>query len=420
LIVQIGYAELEKGPYMIYPGVNTQMQVLWQLTSAPTCTIGWGTTLSYSDGSAQVDSYGDYYQYSYTITGLTPGTKYYYYVDTGSDYQTGSFTAAPADSAMDVKFFAYGDTRTYPAKHNIVAGQMINTYTMDPDFQTLALLSGDWVDTTSEDDWTNEFFPTDQPNLVQFKKDVPISGCRGNHEGGGGRFSKYWPYPYVSDLYWSFDYGPLHVVVLDQYVDYTSGSAQYNWLVNDLATSTKEWKVIVLHSPGWSAGAHGNNGTVKSTIHPLCLQYGVAIIFGGHNHFYARCDVDGIQHITTGAGGAPLAIVDQEAEYLVVGESTRHHCEITITGYQLDCVARRNDGTIVDSFTIQHTPPAAPDPATNPNPVILAGMPVHMPHRTMYILGQTRRLTPENLQVIRRRQRMTPAYSLRTQLITGL
>ncbi|MHC4882911.1 MAG: fibronectin type III domain-containing protein [Planctomycetota bacterium] len=81
-IVQIGYAELEKGPYLIYPGVNTQMQVLWQLTSAPTCTIGWGTTLSYSDGSAQVNDYGNDNQYSCTITGLTPGTKYYY---TGPD-----------------------------------------------------------------------------------------------------------------------------------------------------------------------------------------------------------------------------------------------------------------------------------------------------------------------------------------------
>ena len=116
------HAAVEKGPYLIYEGNNTQMTVLWQLTASPTCTIGWGTTLSYTDGSAQVNDYGADSQYSYTITGLTPGTKYYYYVDTGSENQTGSFTAAPADSATDLKFIAYGDTRTNAGNQNTVAG----------------------------------------------------------------------------------------------------------------------------------------------------------------------------------------------------------------------------------------------------------------------------------------------------------
>ncbi|MHC4906095.1 MAG: metallophosphoesterase family protein, partial [Planctomycetota bacterium] len=233
---------------------------------------------------------------------------------------------------------------------------MIDTYTLDPDFQTIALLSGDWIGTDTEADWTNIFFPTNQPNLVQFKKDVPISGCRGNHEGGGAVFAKYYPFPYESAFYFSFDYGPLHVAVVDQYTTYTSGSAQYNWLVNDLANSTKEWKVIVLHQPGWSAaGGHANDVTVQNTIQPLCLQYGVDIIFGGHNHYYSRHDVDGVQHITTGGGGAPLRTPDMGSDYLVVAESVLHHCEITISGNQLDLDARRGNGSILDSFTLLHS-----------------------------------------------------------------
>jgi len=58
-------------------------------------------------------------------------------------------------------------------------------------------------------------------------------------------------------LYWSFDYGPIHFVMLDAYTSYGAGSPQYNWLKADLAASTKTWKIIAIHEPGWSAGGGG-------------------------------------------------------------------------------------------------------------------------------------------------------------------
>ena len=77
-------AAVRKGPYMIYEGTNTEMTVLWQLDSTQTCTIEWGETTSY--GSSDTSSeYGGDHQHAYTITGLTPGVKYYYQVvDVGS------------------------------------------------------------------------------------------------------------------------------------------------------------------------------------------------------------------------------------------------------------------------------------------------------------------------------------------------
>jgi hypothetical protein len=137
---------------------------------------------------------------------------------------------------------------------------------------------------------------------------IPHMGVRGNHEGGATYWKRYWPQPYQpGGLYFSFDYGPMHVVMLDQYTSYNAGSTQYNWLRDDLAASTKKWKFIVLHEPGWSAGGgHGNNTTVQRDIQPLAEQYGVAIIFGGHNHYYARATVNGVQHLTVGGAALPL------------------------------------------------------------------------------------------------------------------
>jgi hypothetical protein len=370
----VANAAMRKGPYLLYPGSNDEMMVLWQLDTTQTCTLEWGEDTTYSSGSVQTTEFGADHQHEHVITNLTPGVKYYYRV-TESVSHTGSFTAAPVDVDVgNVKFLAYGDTRTQANRHDEVAGGMISAYTTDPDCQTITLLSGDWTNNDSENDWTTQFFPRDRSNLLEFQANMPINGCIGNHEGAGNNFLKYWPYPYVSGFYWSFDYGPVHIAVLDQYHSggYAPASAQHIWLENDLATTTKEWKFIVLHQPGWGAGTHANTAAVQNYIQPLCETYGVDFVIAGHNHNYARAVVNGVQHITTGGGGAPLYAVDLGMPYIVAGESTYHFCKIDIQGYDLYFEAVRTNGTLIDSVFIQHDVPVPPGQATNPNPSDLA------------------------------------------------
>ncbi|KKK50104.1 hypothetical protein LCGC14_3128360, partial [marine sediment metagenome] len=95
--------------------------------------------------------------------------------------------------------------------------------------------------------------------------------------------------------------------------------------------------------------------------------YGVDIVFGGDNHYYSRHDVNGVQHITTGGGGAPLYTPSSSAEYQVAYSKSFHHCEITIADDQMTVLARKNDGTVLDTKVITHVPdivPPTPDPAT--------------------------------------------------------
>jgi hypothetical protein len=366
-------AAVLKGPYLIYDGLdNTQMTVLWQLDGNQQCTIRWGPTQSY--GSSDVTSaYGDN-QYSYTISGLTPGAKYYYQVDSVG---SGSFYAAPANNATSVKFLAYGDTRTYPADQDAVCAEMINTYTnIDSGSQTICLHVGDWVSNGNiEENWADEFFDPAYSNINRFQSEVALNGCVGNHEFSGGTlFDKYFPYPYAtgSNFYWSFEYGPAYIAIVDQYTtSYISGSAQYNWLKYELANTTKEWKFIVLHEPGFSAGGgHVNDVPVQENIQPLCLAYGVDIVFAGHNHYYARCDVAGVQHITTGGGGAPVYPPNTNYPYVVAAEDSHHFCEIDIQDKQLSFTAHRTDGSIIDAFDITHSDP---EPTEN---LAIADLPV--------------------------------------------
>ncbi len=81
-----------KGPYLLFEGSNTSMSILWQTSVNESNVISWGTDTTYSMGQATVGTYNSAYQHKYTITGLTPGTKYYYNVDG----HAGSFRTAPA------------------------------------------------------------------------------------------------------------------------------------------------------------------------------------------------------------------------------------------------------------------------------------------------------------------------------------
>jgi hypothetical protein len=365
-------ANVRKGPYLIYPGNNTQMTVLWQLDAAAGCSIAWGVDTNYSTGSANTSEYGSDHQHKYNITGLTPGVKYYYRVTIGSNNYTGNFYAAPADDAASVKFLMYGDTRTHINSNNTVCGRMITAYTNDPACQTMVLHAGDWVSSDSESTWTSEWYNYSYSYLATVTANTPFMGCIGNHETTGTGISvwlKYHPYNFYTPgrCYYSFDYGPVHVAVIDQYTTYSSGT-QYNWLVSDLSNSSKPYKFIVLHEPAWTAdGSHGNNSTVQTYIQPLCEDNGVQVVLGGHNHYYARAVRNGVHHLTSGGGGADLYDPSQQ-DYIVTYTKALNYQKVVISGDTGTVTSYDSSGNVIDEFPIYSSAPQPPGQAANPNP----------------------------------------------------
>ncbi len=352
---------VRKAPYLIYTSDNTEMQVLWQLDGTRTCHIAWGTDSLSAMGSANTFEYGSDHQHSHTITNLRPGTKYYYRVYMGGEIHAGSFRAAPPENAGKVKFLAYGDTRTYPADHDSVAAGIVATYTEDPALQSFILCVGDLVENGNlEWHWDNQFFDPVYTNIQEMLSSLPYQACMGNHENAGVLFQKYFPYPFVDGRYWSFDYGPAHFTVVDQY---PLGDEQLAWIEGDLASTEKPWKFIYFHEPGWSAGGgHGNDPDVQEYIQPLCEEYGVAIVFAGHNHYYARAVVNEVQHVTTGGGGAPLRDPDPSYPYVVYAEKTLHFCTVEIAGDSLRFSAIRPDGSLVEEVMIYKSVPTLAEP----------------------------------------------------------
>ncbi|MBI5444529.1 MAG: metallophosphoesterase family protein [Deltaproteobacteria bacterium] len=357
------FAGVLKKPYLLYEGQNTTMTVLWQDDAVETTnTLSWGTDTGYGAGSATVPESGPDHQHRYQISGLRPGTRYYYRVADGATvYGMGSFLTAPDENARSAKFLAFGDTRSTPLVLEAVVREMRKVYAADPAFQGLSIHSGDWVSSDAESAWTSQWFNRN-PETVRFLAEQPVSGVKGNHENVSGfskYFPKYYPFPYarpgrnprdpqaLNNLYWSFDYGPVHFTVVDQYSPYAPGSAQYEWVVKDLATTSKPWKILIFHEPPWSAGTHPNNVETQEVFDPLIRKYGVDVVYSGHNHYYARAQfvegdrtsvpgrpdsiVPGVVYLTNGGGGAPPSEVDlsNEGRYRHVRTGLSEHGYMT-------------------------------------------------------------------------------------------
>jgi len=344
-----------KGPYLIYSENNTNVKIVWQLMVSfaqpeETCKIEWGTDDTYGH-IAEVTENGsgpDEHIYSYTITGLTPGTNYKYriFMANGTKTENGkvvslhqqdafyeaSFNTPPADSATSLKFFAYGDVRgnflnNYSIDaHEAVATAMVNYFReVDPGFQTVTIVSGDLNFLGGDEThWDAQLFNPQNYNSQQNYAKALLANtffisAMGNHDtysGGTTLFVKYFDYPYVTanpavdGTYWSFDYGPAHFAMVDQYVAYDAASAQFSWLAEDLAGSTKNWNFIVFHEPAYSAGGHEGKTSVKNLIDDLFADnpaIDIDMVIAGHNHHYLRAvDSHGLQHIVAGGGGAEL------------------------------------------------------------------------------------------------------------------
>ncbi|KAL8486773.1 hypothetical protein ACS0TY_023458 [Phlomoides rotata] len=96
-----------------------------------------------------------------------------------------------------------------------------------------------------------------------------------------------------TNLYYSFDAGGIHFVMLGAYVDYNQNGAQYAWLERDLKKvdrSRTPWLVATWHPPWYNSySSHYQEfECMRLQMEALLYQYRVDIVFSGHVHAYER------------------------------------------------------------------------------------------------------------------------------------
>jgi len=354
LAVDYSIAEINRGPYLS-DATKISIVISWETRDASGSVVEYATDAQYTASGGvydrQSEDQNDVKRHSIKLKGLTPSTKYYYRVVSGSDVGEDNTFHTAVEWFEPYTLVAYGDTRSNPNDHQAVVNRIIEH---EPD---LVIHSGDIVENGNVLSQWDVFFDT----AKDLMKNVPLYPTLGNHErnaqnyydlfyppAGGGKENKQW---------YSFDYGNAHIVCLDS--DVRSSSAQLAWLEDDLArvAGRVQWIFVNFHHPPFSSGSHGSEYATMPKWIDAFEQYGVDIVFNGHDHHYERSLNNDIWYIVTGGGGAPLRAVNQKpnpAEQFYA-ETVLHFCKLQIDQGHLAFEMIRADGTVGDFMTIEET-----------------------------------------------------------------
>ena len=337
-------ASLTRGPYL-QSVTQDGVTVVWETDAPGDSRVDYGPTAAYGFG---VNSTIPVTHHALTLAGLTPYAAVHYRVSTnGQPLGNDSvFRTAAAPTQTTFSFAAFGDTRTGHAAHSRVVSSVVS---LAPDF---VLHTGDMVENgLAPDQWTT-FFDIERDLMRQ----APWYGVLGNHEQNSPLYFEAFHLP-GNEHWYSFDYANAHFIGLEivHSASYAPGSEQMLWLQNDLAQSRQPWKVVFFHIPPYSSGEHGGNPQVRAALEPLFIQYGVDLVFNGHDHDYERSAAGSIVYIVTGGGGAPLYARVNSNPASVYFTSTYHSVLVTVMGSMLHATAVRSDGVAFDGFSLVKT-----------------------------------------------------------------
>ncbi|MGK0205216.1 MAG: hypothetical protein ACI9S9_004304 [Planctomycetota bacterium] len=349
------------GPYLLLPGVE-QMTVVIDHNLPITAELVYG--IEGEDGEQRVAHAAVQRHHVFTLSGLQPGTRYWYEVRTGTQLASGkrSFRTLPA-KPDSYQVIVLGDVRSLPQRWHAVS-QRIFQQEQDALF---VIGTGDYpADGSKYALWRKQFFEPAR-NLLASK---PMWPAIGNHEmtrrhddltrPEASRYFSLFELP-GNERWYRVDYHLMTLLVLDSNSRLSPEHEQYQWLRQQLRTERKRFTLVAFHHAPFSSGPHAAihpDATPKEWpldegrrfLVPLFEMYGVDVVLNGHDHLYERSEKDGIPYIVTGGGGAPLYKINSAPNpYQLVAKSTNHYVRLDVSKDGIDLNAIDTIGTVIDS-----------------------------------------------------------------------
>jgi len=146
------------------------------------------------------------------------------------------------------------------------------------------------------DDWQRFFDPV--------ASQLPIMTNAGNHEmtnepGFVAFKTRFGAMPYLpafedsANLFYSFEVGAMHVIVLSSFSDYSAGSVQTFFLESDLKKVNRTrtpWLFVGFHAPLYNSNKQHflQKEEMRVAYEPLLLAYRVNAVLVGHVHAFQR------------------------------------------------------------------------------------------------------------------------------------
>ncbi len=368
----IGKLHFNAGPYL-HLATQTSINITWETSMPTTAVVAYGKTLPL-DQEVAIDDMQTIHEI--TLEGLEPATSYYYEIrvkgvleETEQYMPSGTLTFATAVEEEDAfSFVAFGDTEARPHINDRMSKWV---WEERPNF---VINLGDLTDGGQEDhkfQWNYEYFQ----GMTQLNSRIPVFPVAGNGESDLYWYKKYHKLP-NGEAYYTFQYGNAEFFMLNsnEKDQLKPGGEQYQWLEDQLKTSTAKWKFACHHHAAYSSdendygntweGASSDLGDLKvRELVQLYEKYEVDIVFYGHLHEYERTwplkgmkvsPENGVVYLVAGGAGGNLEDFTPTRSFFTTKLYRGHHyCKIDIFDNQLYFKMYDMNGAMKDYMEIR-------------------------------------------------------------------
>lgn len=347
IIFENSYAKILMQPYLQAVTENS-IYVMVESDKKNDVTVLYGSDSKYGKENktefyVKTEYRKNTYVHRIKLSGLEPSTVYHYRVISDNDTSNDASFRTAARPGTSFRFACMGDCRSNPDIHSQIAKKI---KAENPYF---SLYGGDICFSSEYFVWKEEFFIPAERDLIS---SVPFFNAVGNHEGWRQNTKAFQQSPEKENKpYYSFDYGDVHILILNTEQSAKEGSEQWNFVKKDLESTMKKWKVVCFHKPAYCAGGHGDNTEMQIMSHKLFVPNKVDIVVTGHTHIYQHNLVDGIHHFVLAGGGAPLYNF-KTADYVVKSAKEYHYAIVDVTPNNLRMIVYDLKGNELDKLEL--------------------------------------------------------------------
>lgn len=320
-----------------------------------------------SNSIYNTNSYGTYRVHKAEAAGLEPGTSYVYRVGDGKTNVSGQGKFVTSEASGDItKFLFFGDSQADSEAGFGLWRNTLNAALKDmPDAEFL-VHAGDMVDKGFLQQQWNWWFGAAQDAFMN-KTLVPIIG---NHEvmgtNGAGDYLAHFNNPQngadsVKGSNFSFDVKDTHFVVMNTELSQATLDEQALWLDEDLASTDKQWKIIMFHQGPY--GSIYSNLKVQAGWVPIFDKHQVDLVLNGHDHVYMRSylmkggeisEDGGTRYVIGGSSGPKFyGLTERFWQEKIYAETENIYTAVEITPDTLTVVATTVDGLEIDRLVLE-------------------------------------------------------------------
>ena len=256
------------------------------------------------------------YMHQALATGLQPGTTYTYRLGDGTTFsQPGVFTTDNKDGQVD--FIAVADIQASNLENFRRGASTVSAALRTLPTAEFMVNLGDFTNDSTNEEW--DYYAQAMDGVSLQTTLAPIAG---NHDGLG-----VWHWfenlfcldtsesvQNLNGVNYSFEYGNVHIAVVNTNDLLSVSRAQLRWLRNDLNSTSCDWKIICMHKSPYTLGKDGkwpDAMYLQRALTKVADDCGVDLVLSGHDHQYLRTkplkgnklDPDGTTYVLAGTAG---------------------------------------------------------------------------------------------------------------------